>query len=197
VAVSRPAVFLDKDGTLVVDVPYNVDPELIRLAPGAMEGLPALHAASYALIVVSNQSGVARGLFAEEALAAVEARLRALLSELGVPLTGFYACPHHPEGTVADYAVRCDCRKPEPGLVTRAAADHGVDLARSWLVGDILNDVEAGRRTGCRTVLIDNGNETEWRLSPDREPHHVAADLAEAARIITQHAPAPGGGPRK
>jgi HAD superfamily hydrolase (TIGR01662 family) len=161
-------VFLDKDGTLVVDVPYNVDPELIRLAPGAMEGLLALHAAGYALIVVSNQSGVARGLFAEEAL-----------------------------GTVADYAVRCDCRKPEPGLVTRAAADHGVDLARSWLVGDILNDVEAGRRTGCRTVLIDNGNETEWRLSPDREPHHVAADLAEAARIITQHAPAPGGGPRK
>ena len=194
--MSRRAVFLDKDGTLVVDVPYNVDPELIRLAPGAPEGLPALHAAGYALIVISNQSGVARGLFAEEALTAVEARLRALLSELGVPLTGFYACPHHPEGEVADYAVRCDCRKPEPGLVTRAAAEHRADLARSWFVGDILDDVEAGRRAGCRTVLIDNGNETEWRLSPDRQPHHVAADLAEAARIIAQHAPVCAGADR-
>ena len=179
-----PAVFLDKDGTLIEDVPYNVDPDLIRLAPGAGVGLPLLHAAGYRLIVISNQSGVARGLFPEAALAGVEARLRALLADLGVPLAGFYYCPHHPEGSVDSYAVACACRKPEPGLILRAAHEHGIDLARSWFVGDILHDVEAGRRAGCRTVLIDNGNETEWLLSPQRLPHHLAADLAQAAHII-------------
>jgi histidinol-phosphate phosphatase family protein len=178
------AVFLDKDGTLVEDVPYNVDPARIRLAPGAAEGLPALHAAGYRLVVVSNQSGVARGYFPEGALAAVEGRLRELLAELGVPLAGFYYCPHHPAGSVAAYAVACDCRKPAPGLVRRAAAELGLDVARSWFVGDILDDVEAGRRAACRTVLVDNGNETEWRLSPGRAPHHRAADLAAAARAI-------------
>jgi histidinol-phosphate phosphatase family protein len=181
----RPrAVFLDKDGTLVEDVPYNVDPECVRLAPGAAEGLAALDAAGYRLAVVSNQSGVARGYFPEEALAGVERRLRQLLAGVGVALAGFYYCPHHPDGRVPAYAVACRCRKPEPGLLHRAARELGVGLEQCWLVGDILDDVEAGRRAGCRTVLIDNGNETEWRRAPEREPHHVAADLAEAARLI-------------
>ena len=186
-----PAVLLDKDGTLIEDVPYNVDPALIRLTPRADEGLGALHAAGYRLFVISNQSGVARGYFPEAALAAVEGRLRELLTELGVPLAGFYYCPHHPAGVVAGYAVTCDCRKPAPGLVRRAAADLGLDVGRSWFIGDILDDVEAGRRAGCRTVLVDNGNETEWRRSPDREPHFRAPDLAGAARVIL----ADGGGP--
>jgi D-glycero-D-manno-heptose 1,7-bisphosphate phosphatase len=181
----RRALFLDKDGTLIEDVPYNVDPARILLAKGAAEGLPLLHAAGFLLIVVSNQSGVARGLFAEEALEAVVDRLRHLLDDLGVPLDGFYYCPHHPSGTVPRYAVPCSCRKPEPGLVRRAAREHRVDLGRSWFVGDILDDVEAGHRAGCRTVLIDNGNETEWRRSPLRWPDLVADDLAEAARLIT------------
>lgn len=185
--MSRPdrrAVFLDKDGTLVEDVPYNVDPALVRLTPHAPEGLARLHEAGYRLIVISNQSGVARGLFPVGALAAVEGRLRSLLGGSGVPLEGFYFCPHHPEGTVAEFAVACGCRKPEPGMILRASADHGVDPGRSWFVGDILDDVEAGRRAGCRTVLIDNGNETEWRLTPDRTPDHKARDLAEAAALI-------------
>jgi D,D-heptose 1,7-bisphosphate phosphatase len=185
VPTNRRAVFLDKDGTLIDDVPYNVDPRLIRLAQGAAEGLPALHAAGYRLIVVSNQSGVARGYFAETALGAVEERLRHLLAEVGVPLDGFYYCPHHPEGTEPDYSRACDCRKPEPGLILRAARDHGIDLTQSWLIGDILDDVEAGRRAGCETILIDDGHETEWSLSPQRLPHHVAADLAAAARIVS------------
>jgi histidinol-phosphate phosphatase family protein len=178
------AVFLDKDGTLIHDVPYNVDPDRIALTPGAIEGLRLLRAVGFQLIVVSNQSGVARGYFAEEALDAVEARLRALLAAGGVLLDGFYYCPHHPQGTVPGHAVACACRKPAPGLILRAAAEHQLDAGHSWMVGDILDDVECGRRAGCRTVLIANGNETEWRCTPLRRPHYVAADLEQAARAI-------------
>ncbi len=178
------AVFLDKDGTLIEDVPYNVDPALIRLASGAEEGLALLHEVGFRLIVVSNQSGVALGHFEEMALLAVERRIRQLLSRAGVPLAGFSYCPHHPDGTIEGYAHDCDCRKPGPGMIEQAARAQAIDLADSWMVGDILDDVEAGRRAGCRTVLIDNGNETEWVLTDGRRPHHRAPDLAEAARII-------------
>src|SRR5262245_58881112 len=178
------AVFIDKDGTLVEDVPYNVDPERIRLMPGAGAGLRALHTAGYRLVIVSNQSGVARGYFPEEALAPVEQRLRELLNAEGVPLAGFYYCPHHPEGAVPAYAVVCNCRKPAPGLIVRAAQEQEIDLARSWFLGDILDDVEAGRAAGCRTILIENGHETEWVLTPPRQPHYRAADLTGAANLI-------------
>jgi D,D-heptose 1,7-bisphosphate phosphatase len=185
------AVFLDKDGTLVVDVPYNVDPDRMVLMPGAGESLRRLSDAGYKLIVVSNQSGVARGIFSESALPAVEQRLREMLAEYGAPISGFYYCPHHPDGVVLEYAVHCDCRKPEPGLILRAAAEHGVALDRSWFVGDILNDMEAGRRAGCRTILLDNGNETEWELSRERLPDCVVSDLQDAAdRILGSRAAA-------
>jgi histidinol-phosphate phosphatase family protein len=180
----RPAVFLDKDGTLVEDVPYNVDPNLIRLTDGAMDGLRLLHAAGYLLIVVSNQSGVARGLFVEEALRTVEGRLRALLSAGGVPLAGFYCCPHHPDGMIDRYAVDCGYRKPSPGLLQHAAREHRIDLTRSWMIGDILHDVEAGKRAGCRTVLLDVGHETEWDQTPARTPDLVASGLLDAARLV-------------
>ena len=183
----QPAVFLDKDGTLIDDVPYNVDPDRIQLAAGAAQGLPLLHAAGFQLVVISNQSGVARGYFPETALIDVEWKLRHLLKCLGVPLAGFYYCPHHPDGSVTDYAIECHCRKPEPGLILRAADEHAIDLSRSWFIGDILNDVEAGRQAGCQTLLIDNGNETEWIITPDRIPHHTVADLEVAAHVILQH----------
>jgi histidinol-phosphate phosphatase family protein len=182
--VRRCAVFLDKDGTLVENVPYNADPARIRLAPGAPDALGLLHGAGYQLLVVTNQAGVARGLFPESALAPVAARLRALLGEAGVPLRGFLYCPHHPDGVVGPYRLRCACRKPAPGLLLRASAAHGLDLAASWMVGDILDDVEAGRRAACRTVLVDAGGETEWRAGPDRRPDHVVGSLLEAARRI-------------
>jgi histidinol-phosphate phosphatase family protein len=188
-AILRRAAFLDKDGTLVVDVPYNADPNKIVLMDGALDGLRALHEAGYLLIVVSNQSGVARGYFEEAALDAVEARLRALLDAAGIPLAGFYACPHHPDGLVTRYAVACECRKPAPGLLQRAADEHGIDLERSWLVGDILHDVEAGSRAGCRTILLANGHETEWDLRPGRHPDLLARDLTEAARLILSRSP--------
>ncbi|MBD0336468.1 MAG: HAD family hydrolase [Cyanobacteria bacterium Co-bin13] len=177
------AIFLDKDGTLIEDVPYNVDPDRIVLCSGSLDGVHKLHQAGYLLIVITNQSGVARGYFDESALPAVEQRLRQML---GVPLAGFYYCPHHPEGTVAKYAVSCGCRKPEPGMLLRAAAEHDIDLQQSWFIGDILNDAEAGRKAGCRTILIDNGNETEWVLTPNRVPHHITTDLDLAADYILQ-----------
>jgi histidinol-phosphate phosphatase family protein len=185
----RSAVFLDKDGTLVEDVPFNVDPAKIRLTRGAGPALARLSGAGHLLVVVSNQSGVARGLFAEEALVAVGATLSKLLGASGVPLAGFYVCPHHPQGKLAAYAVACSCRKPAPGMILLAARELGIDLRRSWLIGDILDDIEAGRRAGCRTVLLDNGNETEWRLAACRQPHATATDLEEAASFILESEP--------
>jgi len=101
-----------------------------------------------------------------------------------VPPAGFYYCPHHPDGAVADLRTTCACRKPAPGLLWQAARAEGIDLARSWFIGDILNDVEAGNRAGCRTILLNNGHETEWVASPLRVPWAVAPDLDAAARII-------------
>lgn len=180
------AVFLDKDGTLIEDVPYNVDVKQIRLSEGAIAGLRHLHAMNYQLYIVSNQSGVARGLFQEQELCSVEQYLTQLLGQAGVPIAGFYYCPHHPDGIVAQYAIACSCRKPAPGMLLQAAQDWNLDLPNSWMVGDILNDVEAGRRAGCRTILIDNGNETEWERSPLRMPHYTVANLAEAAQRIEE-----------
>ena len=186
--VIRSAIFLDKDGTLIEDVPYNVDPAQVRYAPGAEAALCRLARLAAPLIVITNQPGIAFGLFAPAALDAVERRVAALFARCGARLAGFYACPHHPRGRVAAYACACLCRKPMPGLLQRAAVDHGVDLERSWFVGDILDDVEAGKRAGCRTVLIDNGNETEWSRTPRnahlRTPEHVVPDLDAAARIL-------------
>jgi D,D-heptose 1,7-bisphosphate phosphatase len=181
--ISR-AVFLDKDGTLIENVPYNVNPAKIRFYPGVISGLQRLHRANYALFIITNQSGVARGYFPEAALDAVEQHLQMRLAEAGIPLSGFYYCPHHPDGTVAPYAVACNCRKPQPGLLHQAAAEWQIDLSQSWLIGDILHDIEAGRAAGCRTILVNNGNETEWQLSPQRLPHHLVSNLSEAAQII-------------
>jgi histidinol-phosphate phosphatase family protein len=182
--VLTPAVFLDKDGTLIEDVPYNVDPDLIRLSRGAGEGVAQLAEAGYAIVVVSNQSGIARGLFREFELPPVERRIRVLLAQWHVPLAGFFYCPHHPQGEVTRYRQACECRKPAPGLLYRAADELGLDLTRSWMVGDILDDVEAGHRAGCRSVLLDVGNETQWQWSDLRRPDAIAPDLAWAARVI-------------
>ena len=182
--MSDAAVFIDKDGTLVDDVPYNVDPDRIRLAPRVQDGLKRLHERGFRLVIVSNQGGIARGYFTEEALSGVEDRLRDLLRRLGVPLAGFYYCPHDPSGRIRNYATACTCHKPRPGLFQRAAREGRFDLRRSWCVGDILDDVEAGNAAGCRSVLIDNGNETRWELSERRVPDYIARDVDEAACFI-------------
>ncbi len=184
--MARPAVFLDKDGTLLADVPYNVDPLLMRLAPGACEALQIFAELDIPLYVVSNQSGVALGNFSIDALDIVDKRLRELVRDCGAMLSGIYWCTHHPDGSIAPYNRLCDCRKPAPGMLLRAAREQGIALEESWFAGDILDDVEAGNRAGCRTVLIDNGNETVWRRGPFREPHCVVGNLHDAALAI-QH----------
>lgn len=183
-ALPGAAVFLDKDGTLIPNVPYNVDVRRMRLLPGVAEGLARLHAAGYPLLVVSNQSGVARGYFTEDKLLHVEQRLREMLADAGVPLAGFRYCPHHPQGSVAAYRFACACRKPEPGMLVGLAAEHGLDLARCWMVGDNLSDVEAGRRAGCRTVRVGAGGTTDAANDADPRRHFRAPDLVQAARII-------------
>lgn len=187
-ASQRSAVFIDKDGTLVENVPYNVDPARIALVPGAAAGLRRLARLGYRLFVVSNQAGLALGRFDETALEASLRHLTGMLASEGVQIDGIYYCPHHPQGSVAAYASACTCRKPSPGMLMRAASEHGIDLASSWMVGDILDDVEAGRRAGCRAVLVDVGNETEWVRGPSRTPDLIVSSFAEAAERI----PAPG-----
>ncbi len=185
------AIFLDKDGTLVDAAAHDVEPRRIRLAAGAGPALRLLARLDYRLFVVSNQDGIAHGHVAEEAMQAVGDRLSDLLFRERLTLDGFYYCPHHPEGALARYALACRCRKPHPGMLVRAADEHGIDLAASWMVGDVLHDVEAGNRAGCRTLLIDNGNETEWRLGPGRIPTRMAPDLYAAAVLIASQAAPP------
>ncbi|MDQ0141897.1 D-glycero-alpha-D-manno-heptose-1,7-bisphosphate 7-phosphatase [Cupriavidus necator] len=192
----RAAVLLDKDGTVLDDVPYNVDPARMRLAPGAGAALRLLGGLGLPLVVVTNQPGVALGLYPEAALVPVRERLAAMFAGHGAELAGFLYCPHHPDGQVAPYARACLCRKPMPGLLLQAAAAWRLDLARSWMIGDILNDVEAGNRAGCSTVLVDCGNETEWLRSPARQADYVVPTLEAAARLVVARTrAAPAGAP--
>jgi D-glycero-D-manno-heptose 1,7-bisphosphate phosphatase len=177
------AVFVDKDGTLVRDVPFNVDPGRIVLMPGVESGMRALHDAGYRLVVVSNQPGVAMGLFRADALALVEARLSELFADVGVSIDGYFWCTH--AARAADgRGYACSCRKPNPGLLETAARLCGLDLRRSWMIGDILDDVEAGHRAGCRSILVDAGGETLWRRGPFREPDAVVPRFDHAVRHI-------------
>jgi D-glycero-D-manno-heptose 1,7-bisphosphate phosphatase len=180
----RPAVFLDKDGTLIEDEPYNVDCSKVRLTPGAGEATGLLAAAGYAIVVVTNQAGIAFGYFDAPALERVADKIRALLSPYGTQLAGFYCCPHLPDDCLLPGIAACDCRKPKAGMLFRAALELEIDLQRSWMVGDILDDVEAGRRAGCATVLLNAGGETEWRRGPLRCPDTVVPDLLSAASFI-------------
>lgn len=183
-ALKRKAIFLDKDGTLIPDVPYNVNPDLITLQDGVIEGLKLLKDKEYIFVVISNQAGVARGYFKYNELEKVKEKLNLLLNKEEVFIAAYYFCPHHPEGKIAEYAITCKCRKPEPGMILLAANDLNIDTKKSWMIGDILNDVEAGNKAGCKTVLLDVGNETEWAEGRFRKPAYVAANFLKAARFI-------------
>lgn len=180
----RKAIFLDKDGTLIPDVPYNVNPDLITLQRGVIEGLKLLKESGYIFVIISNQAGVARGYFKYAELDKVKEKLNLLLNKEGIIIDGYYFCPHHPSGKVTEYSIACDCRKPEPGMILKAAKDLGIDIEKSWMIGDILNDVEAGNKAGCQTILLNVGNETEWVEGTFRKPTFVASGFLEAAQLI-------------
>jgi D-glycero-D-manno-heptose 1,7-bisphosphate phosphatase len=177
------ALFLDRDGTLVQPRHYPSRPEDLVLFDGIGQQLRSLQQAGFRLVVITNQSGIARGYFTEGDLGRMHDHLAAELARFGVHLDGVYHCPHHPDGAIPELAVRCACRKPEPGLLLRAAADLDLDRARSWFVGDILDDVEAGNRAGCRTILVDLGTEPAPQR-PVRRPTFVARSTSHALQIV-------------
>jgi D-glycero-D-manno-heptose 1,7-bisphosphate phosphatase len=178
------AVFVDKDGTLVYAPVHGANPDRVELLPRVGEGLRLLQDAGYLLIIVSNEPGVAMGRFPAGALTRVEARIDELLATYGVIITSYGWCTHHPPGARVVGAVACACRKPRPGLLLEAAATQGIALDQSWMIGDVLDDVEAGIRAGCRAVLVDRGAETRWRAGRLRTPSAIVYDFADAAAFI-------------
>jgi D-glycero-D-manno-heptose 1,7-bisphosphate phosphatase len=187
----KKAVFIDKDGTLINDVPYNADPAKITLAPGAGESLRRLRQAGHTLILVTNQSGVAHGYFREIMLVGVFNYINSLLRDEGAYLDGFYYCPHHPQASLQRYRMNCICRKPHNGMLLQAAKEHHIDLSSSWMIGDILDDMEAGNQAGCKTILIDQGHETMWQLNRSRTPSFQVNAWPEATDIIIEHSKNP------
>jgi D-glycero-D-manno-heptose 1,7-bisphosphate phosphatase len=171
-----PAVFVDRDDTLMVDVKYCSDPALVKLIPGAAEGLRTLRKAGYRVVVVTNQSGIGRGYFDAETLERVNGRLRDELRREGADYDALYYCPHVPEED-------CQCRKPKPGLLLRAASELNIDLASSYTLGDRDLDVGAGRAAGTKTILV---SQTEDRSGSKVESaaDFVAASIVDAAKII-------------
>ncbi|MFO0875559.1 MAG: HAD-IIIA family hydrolase [Phycisphaerales bacterium] len=189
----RPAVFLDRDNTLMANDGDCGDPAAVRLLPEVPEGLLVLRSRGFRLVVVSNQGGVARGAFSESDVVAVNARLAALLdAATNVPGTidRFYWCPFHPDAAIETYRGDHPWRKPNPGMLHRAAADLDLDLARSWIIGDAVRDAEAGRRAGCRSVLLAPARPPELAAETICAPSFAAAVIA----IIGAIDKAPGAG---
>jgi D-glycero-D-manno-heptose 1,7-bisphosphate phosphatase len=181
---SRPAFFIDRDGTLTEEVGYVNHPARLRLLPRSAEAVRRLNAAGVAAVVVTNQAGIARGYFSEDVLHAVNEALIRELRRAGATLDGLYVCPHHPSEGEPPYRAHCECRKPRPGLLLRAAGELGLDLARSTMVGDKASDLVPGRAVGAAAVLVLTGyGRGEWEYRQPRlevQPDHVAADLLEA-----------------
>jgi D-glycero-D-manno-heptose 1,7-bisphosphate phosphatase len=175
----REAVFLDRDGTVIEEVCYLADPAQVKLIPGAAEAIRRLNEAGVLVVLVTNQSGVARGYFPESRVRDVHARLAELLAECGAKIDASYYCPHHPTESVGHYRIACECRKPKPGLLLAAARELGIDLAQSWMIGDKPCDAEAGTAAGCRTILVRTGHGVELPAEAD-----AVADLGAAVAAV-------------
>ena len=184
----RPAVFLDRDGTINEQMGYVNHLSRFQLLPGVARAIRSLNEAGLPVVVVTNQSGLARGYFPESLLDQVHAELHRLLAEEGAHLDGLYICPHHPEAREERFRLDCDCRKPRPGLLERAAAELGLDLGRSYMVGDRWSDLRCGAAVGATTVLVltGYGRGDAAYVGPGQtvQPDHVAEDLEAAARWI-------------
>jgi D-glycero-D-manno-heptose 1,7-bisphosphate phosphatase len=181
--MKRPAIFLDRDGTLVEARHFPSTPDELSLFDGLASDLAGVQGFGYRLVVITNQSGIARGLFSPAALEIMHDYLRQQLQQSGAVLDAIYHCPHHPEGIVPEFSITCDCRKPAPGMLLRATQELDIEPARSWFIGDILDDVEAGNRAGCRTILVDLGTESEPE-EESRQPTFVARDSRHAIAIV-------------
>jgi histidinol-phosphate phosphatase family protein len=171
------AVFLDRDGTIARDVPYCRRIEDFDILPGAPEGIRLLNECGFKVVVVTNQSGIARGYFTEETLARIHQKMRDDLSGHGARIDSIYFCPHHPD-------EGCGCRKPGPALLLQAAGEMDVELKLSYMVGDDPKDLEAGRAAGCKTLLVTTGPNRGDLQRKSVTPDYVAVDLYEAARWI-------------
>ena len=185
----KPAVFLDRDGTLIEDVGYLRTVRDLRLFPWTVDAVRALNHAGLPVVVITNQSGIARGLLTEEIVHDVHRHLSSLLEGGGAHVDAYYYCPHHPDGSVATYAGRCDCRKPGRGMIDRAAADLGIDPARSFVVGDKWLDVGAARTVGGRGILVRTGYGAgeEREPQPDLSADAVVDNLIEAVGWILRN----------
>ena len=182
--MANRAVFLDRDDTLIEDPGYINDPDQVKLLDGVPEALKDLKALGYKLVVISNQSGVARGILTEKVLQQIHDRLRELLARKGACLDAIYYCPFHPNGAVPKYRKESDWRKPSPGMIVAAAKDFDINLAESWLIGDDRRDIEAGFRAGCKTIFVDNSAHSKYTEQFNPRPDYKSINLREAVNII-------------
>ncbi|MCS7168832.1 MAG: HAD family hydrolase [Gemmatales bacterium] len=179
----RCALFLDRDGVLIEEVPYISSPNQVRLLPGAAEAVARVNRLGVPVVVITNQSGIARGLFTEADLLAVHRRINEMLARLGAHIDRYYYCPHHPHAPRAEYRDTCTCRKPAPGLLHQAARDLGIRLESSFFVGDRLSDIQAATAAGCSAILVRTGQGQRWHHAWPTIPVRlalIAEDLAQA-----------------
>jgi D-glycero-D-manno-heptose 1,7-bisphosphate phosphatase len=187
-------VFIDRDGTLTEEVGYINHPSRLRLYPWSAQAINALNQHGLKTIVVTNQAGIARGYFNEDLVTQVHQKLCAEMSREGARLDAIYYCPHHPSVGEAPYRQDCNCRKPKPGMLYRAVQEFGIDLSRSFVIGDRYGDVELARNAGARSIFVLSGyglgeyeyQRQNWRVQPD----WIAQNLLEATEIIFSHGPA-------
>lgn len=194
-AAWRPAVFLDRDGVLIEDVDLLTQPTQLRVLPGVPAALARLRAAGLRLIVVTNQPVVARGLATEDDVAAIHRVLATHLRQAGAAIDAWYFCPHHPEATVPEFRRDCDCRKPAPGMLIRAAREHQLALVESVMIGDRLTDIAAGAAAGCRTIWARTGRHEDplirsrHALPANLSADHICGDLPAAVDWLLQSTP--------
>ena len=182
--MKNKAIFLDRDDTLIADPGYINDPKQVRLLPAAADGLKQLRQMGYKLVVVTNQSAVARGIVTEEVLRQIHDQLIELLKAQGAVIDKIYYCPYHPDGVIEKYRKDSELRKPSPGMILKAAEEMDIDLAKSWMVGNSYRDISAGVRGGCRTILLDTSMHHPQKRLGDPTPDKIAINLKEVVNII-------------
>ena len=185
--MSNKAIFLDRDNTLIEDAGYISNPDQVKLLDGVAEALIEFGAMGYKLIVVSNQSGVARGIVTEKVLGEIHNRLKQLLAEKGVYLDRIYYCPYHPDGVIPKYRKESDWRKPNPGMLLAAAEELDINLGQSWVIGNSGRDIEAGLRAGCKTILINHSSHYKQPEPGEVNPDYKSVNIKEAVNIIKKY----------